>query len=97
MKASHLVIVGLILGLLITPIAWADSESNGDEGWWGLDWVESVVTWISGLVTGAPAPDPVGLDTGLLSPLDTSGQELQSTTTDTDRQGSLDPAGNTSV
>ena len=93
MKASHVVIVGMIFGLLITPIAWADSESTGDDGVRGLDWVENVVTWIAGLVT--ESPDPTATTTDLFSPVDESGEELQSTPSEGDRQGGLDPAGNT--
>lgn len=92
MKTSRLVIVGLMLAVLVTPIAWADSEPAEGDGIWGLDWIGSFVSWVSGLIT--EEPDPVGTRTELLSPVDTSGQELQSTPSDSDRQGSLDPAGN---
>lgn len=93
MKASRIVIVGLIFGLLMTPIAWADSDSPGDDGVRALDWVESVVTWITGLVTEERTP--TAPSTELLSPLDGSGEEFQSTSSDGDRQGGLDPAGHT--
>lgn len=93
MKAFRLVIVGLVLALLIAPIAWADSESAGDEGIRDLDWIESVVTWIAGLVT--EEPDPTGTTTELLSPVDPSGEEFQSEPSEGERQGGLDPAGHT--
>jgi len=91
MKIYRLVIVGLVLGLLVTPVAWADSETGEEEGLWGLDWVDEVVSWIVGLVT--EEPDPIGTDIDLFSLGDPTGNELQSTPPpDEDRQASIDPA-----
>lgn len=92
MKIYRLVIVGLVLGLLVTPIAWADSETGAEEGLWGLDWVQGVVSWIAGLIT--EEPDPIGTDVGLLSPAEPTELELQSTPSDEDRTVAIDPAGN---
>lgn len=91
MKIYRLVIVGMVLGLLVTPVAWADSDAGEEEGLWGLDWVDEVVSWIVGWVT--EEPDPIGADTDLFSLEDPTGNEFQSTVpSDEDRQTSIDPA-----
>lgn len=92
MRIYRLVIVGLVLGLLVTPIAWADSEAGEEQGLWGLDWVDEVVSWVVGLIT--EGPDPIGTDLELLSPADPTANELQTTSSDEDRTVAIDPAGN---
>lgn len=95
MRIYRLVIVGLVLGLLVTPIAWADSETGEEEGLWGLDWVDEVVSWVVGLITEGPDPIGIGTDTELFSLADPTASEFQSTPPpDEDRQASIDPASN---
>jgi hypothetical protein len=94
MKVHRLVIVGLLLALLITPVAWADSQADHDDGTQVLDWARDIVSWIVGLIIEGPDPVGIDTDTGLLSP-DPTADELQSTSPDGDRAGTLEPTGST--
>lgn len=94
MKIRRLVSVGLLLTLLAAPIAWADDSSGQasgqDEGFWGLDWIQSVVSWVKSIVDD---PDPTTQDVGLLDPTSTQEQYQSTPTDDSDRSGALDPQG----
>ena len=92
MKVRRLILVGLVLSLLLSPITWAqDPSSDEGESFWGLDWLRTVVSWVQSIIEG-PDPIPQDIDPFQLqstTQLDT--QTAQSGTTD--RGGEIDPIG----
>ena len=85
----RLILVGLLVSLLTTPIAWADTTAGQDEGLWSFDWLRNVVSWVQSIIEG---PDPIPQDK---SPLDLqdSQQEAQSVPAEEDRSTGIDPVG----
>lgn len=89
MKGRRLIVVGLLLSLFVTPIAWAEGTTAGqDEGSWS-DWLQNVVSWIQSIIEG---PDPIPQDGHPLD-LQDSQDAVQSVPGEEDRTGAIDPAG----
>jgi len=87
MKVRRLLMVGLLLSLLVSPLTWADTTAGDEEGFWGIDWLQNLVSWAQSIIEG---PDPIPQNP---LELEDPQQEVQSIPNEQDRDGAIDPSG----
>lgn len=88
-KRTLIVVVGLLVSVLSTPIAWAeDGRQEAEPGWW-----ETVVRWITDFATSGA--DPIGSPDDAQLRLEPTAdyESISATPEEEDRQGSIDPVG----